>query len=123
MFEGDLELYIFQISFVYFSLIKNTISIYQQCFPTFMTSACIKWAKRHLDDFNALLGRQLYSVEPGTSTWESCMDIVREHASLLNEVGVDFEDLIARNFNAKNGHVDSDVEAEHFEEAREMISE
>lgn len=61
-----------------------------------MTSACIKWAKGHLDDFNALLGRQLYSVERGTDVWEKCMDIVHEHAELLSEVGVDFGDLVAR---------------------------
>lgn len=120
VFEGDLELYIFQISFVYFSLIKNTISIYQQCFPTFMTSACIKWAKGHLDDFNELLARQLYSVERGTSVWEKCMSIVHEHAELLNEVGVDFADLIPKDLNPSgNRYNDSDGGEEHFEEASE----
>ncbi|OJJ45061.1 hypothetical protein ASPZODRAFT_134489 [Penicilliopsis zonata CBS 506.65] len=96
IFEGDLPLYIFQISFVYFTLIKNTISIYQQCFPAVMTSACIKWAKEHLDGFNALLSRQLSSVQRGTSVWQKCLDIVHEHVSLLAEVGVDFSDLVAK---------------------------
>ncbi|KAJ5453500.1 Exocyst complex component exo84 [Penicillium daleae] len=96
VFEGDLPLYIFQISFVYFSLIKNTISIYQQCFPSVMTSSCIRWAKTHLDGFNALLRRQLSSVQRGTSVWHRCLDIVHEHAALLTEVGVDFTDLVAR---------------------------
>lgn len=96
VFEGDLPLYIFQISFVYFSLIKNTISIYQQCFPGVMSSSCIRWAKQHLDGFNALLGRQLSSVQRGTSIWEKCLDIVHQHANLLSDVGVDFTDLVAR---------------------------
>ncbi|KAF9883840.1 exocyst complex component exo84 [Aspergillus nanangensis] len=96
IFEGDLPLYIFQISFVYFTLIKNTISIYQQCFPSVMTSACIKWAKHHLDGFNALLTRQLSSVQRGTTVWQKCVDIVHEQATLLDEVGVDFTDLVAR---------------------------
>lgn len=61
-----------------------------------MSSACIKWAKHHLDDFNALLTRQLSSVERGTSTWDECMKIVREYASLLTQVGVDFTDMVAR---------------------------
>lgn len=61
-----------------------------------MSSACIKWAKYHLDDFNALLTRQLSSVERGTSTWDECMKIVREYASLLTQVGVDFTDMVAR---------------------------
>ncbi|KAK1141706.1 exocyst complex component exo84 [Aspergillus melleus] len=96
VFEGDLPLYIFQISFVYFTLIKNTISIYQQCFPSVMTSACIKWAKFHLDGFNALLTRQLSSVQRGTTVWQKCIDIVHDQASLLSEVGVDFTDLVAK---------------------------
>ncbi|KAJ5097890.1 hypothetical protein N7532_004891 [Penicillium argentinense] len=96
VFEGDLPLYIFQISYVYFSLIKNTISIYQQCFPGVMSSSCIRWAKHHLDGFNGLLSRQLSSVQRGTSVWQKCLDIVHEHAALLIEVGVDFTDLVAR---------------------------
>ncbi|OJI96633.1 hypothetical protein ASPVEDRAFT_120766 [Aspergillus versicolor CBS 583.65] len=96
VFEGDLPLYIFQISYVYFTLIKNTIGIYQQCFPSVMTSACIKWAKHHLDGFNALLTRQLSSVQRGTTVWQKCIDIVHEQAGILAEVGVDFTDLVAK---------------------------
>ncbi|KAJ5560765.1 hypothetical protein N7535_008962 [Penicillium sp. DV-2018c] len=96
IFEGDLPLYIFQISYVYFTLIKNTIGIYQKCFPSAMSSSCIRWAKEHLDGFNALLNRQLSSVQRGTSVWEKCLEIVHEHAALLVEVGVDFTDLVAR---------------------------
>lgn len=96
VFEGDLPLYIFQISFVYFTLIKNSISVYQQCFPPWMSSACIKWATEHLDGFNSLLTRQLSSVERGTSVWKKCLDIVDEHAAMLTDVGVDFHDIIAK---------------------------
>jgi hypothetical protein len=102
IFEGDLRIYIFQISFVYFTLIKNTISIYQQCFPPVMSSACIKWAKEHLDEFNAALSRQLSSVQRDTGVWRDCMGIVDEQASMLIEVGVDFKDLIASGL--ENGH-------------------
>ncbi|KAJ5239011.1 hypothetical protein N7468_003630 [Penicillium chermesinum] len=96
VFEGDLPLYIFQISFVYFTLIKNTVSIYQQCFSGVMSSSCIRWAKHHLDGFNDLLSRQLSSVQRGTAVWQKCLDIVHEHAAQLTEVGVDFTDLVAR---------------------------
>jgi hypothetical protein len=61
-----------------------------------MTSSCIRWAKTHIDGFNALLRRQLSSVQRGTSVWHRCLDIVHEHAALLTEVGVDFTDLVAR---------------------------
>lgn len=106
IFEGDLRIYIFQISFVYFTLIKNTISIYQQCFPPVMSSACIKWAKEHLDEFNAALSRQLSSVQRDTGVWQDCMAIVDEQASILIEVGVDFKDLIASSL--ENGDVQRD---------------
>ncbi|PGH28794.1 hypothetical protein GX50_08469 [[Emmonsia] crescens] len=96
VFEGDLRLYIFQLSYVYFTLIKNTIAIYQQCFPAPMTSACIKWAKEHLDGFNAILVRQLSSVEPESPVFKGCMETVHEHAALLLDVGVDFKDLVGK---------------------------
>ncbi|KAJ5919367.1 hypothetical protein N7466_010310 [Penicillium verhagenii] len=96
VFEGDLPLYIFQISYVYFSLIKNTVGIYQKCFPSSMSSSSIRWAKQHLDGFNALLSRQLSSVQRGTSIWDKCLDIVHEHAAHLNSVGIDFTDLVAQ---------------------------
>lgn len=68
-----------------------------------MTSACIKWAKEQLDGFNALLARQLYSVERGTSVWEKCMGIVLGHADMLAEVGVDFGDLVGKDLIVANG--------------------
>jgi hypothetical protein len=48
VFEGDLHRYIFQISYVYFAIVKNTVVIYQACFAPLMMSACIKWATEHL---------------------------------------------------------------------------
>jgi hypothetical protein len=59
-----------------------------------MSSACIRWAKAHLDDFNAVLSRQLSSVEPSTEIWQKCIEIVNDHAGMLAEVGVDFGDMI-----------------------------
>lgn len=69
-----------------------------------MSSSCIRWAKHHLDGYNALLNRQLSSVQRGTSVWQKCLDIVHQHAALLMEVGVDFTDLVARDLE-ENGEV------------------
>jgi exocyst complex component 8 len=104
IFEGDLQLYIFQVSFVYFTLVRNTISVYQQCFPPWMSSACIKWATEHLGDLNTLLTRQLSSIERDTPTWKECIGIVDEHAAMLTEVGVDFYDIIIKGLT--DGHRD-----------------
>lgn len=94
LFEGNLHHHIFQISFVYFTLIRNTVSIYQQCFPPLRMSACVKWAKEHLDNFNRILASQLSNVQRDSPTWEECMDRAREHAKWVDEVGLDFKHLV-----------------------------
>ena len=57
-------------------------------------SACVKWAKERLDEFNAALGRQLGSVRVGSETWTDCLDRAREHAGMMGEVGLDFVGLV-----------------------------
>ena len=59
-----------------------------------MMSACVTWAKKHLDQFNATLLRQLSSVQKDSSTWQECMERAKEHARMLDEVGLDFSELI-----------------------------
>lgn len=98
LFEGNLHHHIFQISFVYFTLIRNTVSIYQQCFPPLMMSACVKWAKEHLDAFNRVLASQLSNVQRDSPTWTECMERAREHAKMMDEVGLDFKDLVGVEF-------------------------
>ena len=49
-----------------------------------------------MDQFNAILVRQLSSVQRGTKVWQKCIDTLDEQAALLTEVGVDFSDLIKR---------------------------
>ncbi|KAL2044379.1 hypothetical protein N7G274_003084 [Stereocaulon virgatum] len=94
MFEGDLRQHIFQLSYVYFSLIRNTMKVFQQCFPPVTMSACVKWAKERLDEFNEILARQLGSVRVGSETWRDCMARAKEHAGMMGEVGLDFVDLV-----------------------------
>lgn len=61
-----------------------------------MMSACVKWAKEEVEEFNAILARQLSSVERGSDAWQECMDRARIHAQMLVEVHLDFRDLIGR---------------------------
>ncbi|KAL8933224.1 MAG: hypothetical protein Q9216_006466 [Gyalolechia sp. 2 TL-2023] len=107
IFEGDLRDYIYQVSFVYFTLMKNTVSIYQQCFPPLMMSACVKWAKDHLDGFNVILSRQLSSVQKGSPTWNECMEQAKEHAMMVDEVGLDFKELVRVEVNEGNGNTEA----------------
>ncbi|KAF2121537.1 Cullin repeat-like-containing domain protein [Lophiotrema nucula] len=103
IFEGNLPDYIFQISFIYFTCIKNTLSIYQQCFPAPMLSAAVKWAKEHVDAFNDILAKQLSSVDRGSPVWKQCMDQAHEHAAMLTEVGLDFKELVGRGIETDAG--------------------
>jgi hypothetical protein len=96
IFEGNLPDYIFQISFIYFTLIKNTVDIYQKCFPQVLMSACVKWAKEHVDAFNVIVARQLSSVDSQSAVYQECMEQAYEHAGMLSEVGLDFKDLVGK---------------------------
>ncbi|KAI0159846.1 exocyst complex component EXO84 [Xylariaceae sp. FL1272] len=96
VFQGDLHVYIWQLSFVYFRIIRNTVSCFQSCFPQTMMSACVKWAKEEVDAFNAILARQLSSTEKGGEVWNQCMERAKIHAQMLEEVQLDFKDLVCR---------------------------
>lgn len=95
-FEGSHPTYLFQISYIYFLLIKNTVATFQTCFPQPLMSACVNWAKGHVERFNDILERQLSSVEKGGDVWNECLGIVREHAGMLGDVGLDFSDVVGR---------------------------
>ena len=101
IFEGDLRHHIFQLSFVYFSLMRNTVRVFQQCFPPLMASACVKWCHERLGEFNESLGRQLSSVTVGSPTWRDCVDRARDHAGMMGEVGLDFKGLVKANEQAR----------------------
>ncbi|KAK6852562.1 hypothetical protein PG995_011113 [Apiospora arundinis] len=106
IFQGDLHLYIWQLSFVYFSIIRNTVACFQGCFPQTMMSACVKWAKEAVEAFNVILARQLSSTEKGGKVWNDCMERAKAHAEMLAEVQLDFRELVGREVadsTAKNG--------------------
>ncbi|CAF3470002.1 exocyst complex component exo84 [Fusarium graminearum] len=97
IFQGDLHLYIWELSFVYFMVIHNTVQCFQSCFPPPMMSVCVKWAKEEVDAFNIILARQLSSTELRGQVWTQCMERAKEHSKLLSEVGLDFENLVGKN--------------------------
>jgi hypothetical protein len=92
-FEGDVALYISQIALVQFTLIKNTVEIYNSCFEYRLASALVRWAKEHIQNYIELLERQLETVEPGSKVYEDCMEITRIHSTMLVDCGLDFKEL------------------------------
>ncbi|KAK4099629.1 hypothetical protein N658DRAFT_498113 [Parathielavia hyrcaniae] len=107
IFQGNLDQYIWEISFVYFTIIRNTVSCFQACFPPPMMSACVKWAKEEVDAFNAILARQLSGESEGGEAWTRCMETAREHAGMLSEVGLDFRNLVGQKAVGASPHVPS----------------
>jgi hypothetical protein len=103
VFEGDLHRYVFSISYVYFTIVKNTVLIYQAAFTTpGGISACVKWANVHLETFNTLLVRQLSAIEQGGKLWRECMDVVWGHEKeMLGDFGLDFKEVIGRGLEAR----------------------
>lgn len=95
-FTGALAPYLHALSFVTFSMLVHTFRTFNASFPSSSGSAVVKWAKERVDEFNALLQRQLSSVEWGSDLWDDCVSVVREQAQVLGEVGVDFKGLIAQ---------------------------
>lgn len=69
--------------------------MFQRCFPITITSACIKWARDQIIDFNTHLAVQMADVNPGTPLWNECIAIVQDFTDTLAEEGVDFRDLAA----------------------------
>lgn len=66
-------------------------------------SACVKWAKEHIDNFNGLLKRQLSSVDEGGKVWNECLELAHEHANMLKEVGLDFSELVGNGIRDEDG--------------------
>ncbi|KAF1838102.1 hypothetical protein BDW02DRAFT_627436 [Decorospora gaudefroyi] len=109
IFEGNLPDYLFQISYIYFTIIKNTVDMFQKCFPQQLMSACVKWTKEHIDQFNVLLRRQLSSVEEGGNVWNECLRMAHEHARILRDVGLDFTELVGSGIRDGDGAQDAPV--------------
>jgi exocyst complex component 8 len=94
IFDGDLASYIYQISLITFTIIKDTAVIFANCFPPVMMSAVVKWAKTHVDEFNELLARQVGGLEKNSPTYAACMGTVEKHVALLAEAGLDFKAFV-----------------------------
>jgi len=103
IFQGDLHVYIWQLSFAYFSIIRNTVACFQACFPQAMMSACVKWAKEEVDAFNVILSRQLSSTDRGGAVWEQCMSQAKTHAKMLEDVHLDFTSLVGKDITEVSG--------------------
>lgn len=103
-FEGDIPMFISQIALVQFTLVRNTVEIFNTCFEQKLSSTVVRWAKEHVGEFVELYKRQLEGLEGGNGLsgvdgpaeeqgkkiWKECEDVVRKLAGMLVDVGMDF---------------------------------
>lgn len=103
-FEGDIPMFISQIALVQFTLVRNTVEIFNTCFEQKLSSTVVRWAKEHVSEFVELYKRQLEGLEGGNGLsgvdgpaeeqgkkiWKECEDVVRKLAGMLVDVGMDF---------------------------------
>lgn len=88
-----MSLYISQVALVQFTLIKNTVEIYNSCFDYRLASALVRWAHGHVKEYIELLERQLEAVDPSSKAYEDCMEITKLHSTMLVDCGLDFKEL------------------------------
>ena len=93
---GDLASYLFQLAWITFTLLKNTIGVYQGAFSQPMGSAVVKWAKEHTEAFSRVLERHVSRLERGSEERTRVLEGVRGASGQLREVGVDFGTLVER---------------------------
>ncbi|KAF3915225.1 hypothetical protein ABW20_dc0108869 [Dactylellina cionopaga] len=109
-FEGDIPSYISQVALSQFTLIRNTVEIYNACFEYRLSSPLVKWAKEHVEGYSDLLTRQLSSVARDEEVFEQCIQFTLLHSTLLTDVGLDFKELMLPKVTvatSTNGHADA----------------
>ncbi|KAK3721382.1 exocyst complex component exo84 [Vermiconidia calcicola] len=95
-FTGPLPPYLHALAYTTFALLLHTFRTFAASFPPAAGSSVVKWGKERVDEFNAVIERQLSSVERGGALWRECVDVVRGEVGVLSEVGVDFRGLVGR---------------------------
>ena len=93
---GNLAQHLYELSYVTFTLLRNTLSIFQGCFGPTMSSMAVRWAKEHVEVFNGVLKLQLGSEDVGAEERKECVERAREMAGVLEEVGVSFQGIVGR---------------------------
>lgn len=88
-FDGHIPTYLSHVALVTFTLIRNSVDVYNSCFEPRVASVMVRWAKDHVQQFVELYHRQLEGVAQDDEIRKECEQHVQMHASMLTEVGLD----------------------------------
>ena len=96
-FTGILPVYLHALSYTTFTLLLHSFRTFSVAFPASGAgSFVVTWGMERVEEFNAVLARQLEAVETGSEVWEECVSVVKQQAEGLGEVGVDFGGLVGK---------------------------
>ncbi|WFD42122.1 exocyst complex component exo84 [Malassezia psittaci] len=94
-YEGDVSLYISELSMLYFTLIKNTGDWYMSAFKDFkMASGFVQWASNQVASYATIFRRQVYGVDQDAKLVKEAKDITLSSAQILNDVGLNLTFLL-----------------------------
>lgn len=106
-FDGDVAMYISQVALAQFTLIKNTVEIYNTCFEPRIASALISWISGHVSAYVEILHVQLQALAPESKVYSDCLEITQIHSTMLVDCGLDFKEL--RNRKARTEKYSKDL--------------
>ncbi|KAK6906113.1 hypothetical protein I203_100096 [Kwoniella mangroviensis CBS 8507] len=95
--EGDISIYISELSVVCFTIIRHTSDWYMNAFKeNRMASAFITWAKEQIEMFADMFRRQVYAPNVEQNVVDECVRVTASHnRKLLRDVGLDFTYLLS----------------------------
>lgn len=97
LFDGDLSLYLSDLSLVTFTLLKTTTTIYQASFPVTWMSGLISWSRDRVLEFSKMVRNQLYGVkdkERGEEIIRECLEGIARQVGVLRDVGLDMSGVV-----------------------------
>ncbi|KAH3669324.1 hypothetical protein OGAPHI_001445 [Ogataea philodendri] len=94
-FEGDLKKYILQMSLIYFTFIKNTYLLYEQCFrETGQKIIFVGWINEKIASYNKLFKRQLMDYSEKSELYRKCVKISHTQSLNLRKIGINVDHIL-----------------------------
>ncbi|WWC73016.1 uncharacterized protein I206_106981 [Kwoniella pini CBS 10737] len=95
--EGDISIYISELSVVCFTIIRHTSDWFINAFKeNMMASGFTTWAKEQIETFADMFRRQVYAPNVDQSVVDECLRVTASHnRKLLRDVGLDFTYLLS----------------------------
>lgn len=97
IFDGDLSLYLSDLSLVTFTLLKSTSVMYFSAFSASSASHVIHWSQLRVLEFSNVVKNQLWKVkekEGGEEMVRACLEGIGRQVGVLRDVGLDLSGVV-----------------------------